>query len=107
MRSLLLLQVTALQYRRQRIIADLPPNIAEAQRAFDQSVTGSLQHLADPRIREPEQTPEESSQRLSREIHAFYQTETGERLSPAADAILALSASMVTALHSLNEAAVR
>ena len=99
LRALLLLQTTTLRYRRTRLLHDLPPRVAEAQRAFDESVRETLQHLAKHSVSLPALPPEQALAELERRIQERY---AGGPISTEAEAVLALSASIVGSLNVLE-----
>lgn len=106
LRSLLLLQVTALQYRRQRLIHELPPVLATAQRSFDETVSACLRHLSDQTNPRPQLSPEDAFRNLNDRVHAYYREVAGGTLPHRSEAILALSDSIASSVHSLREAVV-
>lgn len=72
LRSLLLLQVSALQYRRERPRDELPPPIAEAQRCFDEAVALQLRRLATNLRLERAETVQSAFHGLRDEIYRYY-----------------------------------
>ncbi len=105
LRTLLLLQTALLQYRRQVPIEQLPPNIAHAQQAFDKTVADRLLALAEGRAPLASGSAYESQatqelEHLQREIEKRY-SGSGQ-ISPAANAVLSLSRSIVSILDLLT-----
>jgi multidrug resistance protein MdtO len=95
LRSLLLLQVTHLQYRRERLLHELPDAVAAAQRGFDEAMTSFLRELA---AKYPTALPFPtltSFQILRDAIHEHYNSVAGGVLSVSARAVITLSESMV------------
>ena len=102
LRSILLLQVTMLQYRRRRLIRDLPPPLAAAQRDFDQSVAAFLRALAKSFPRWPEEPAIESPDELRHAVYGYYRQSGVETISPSAHAVLSLADSLAWTLAGMR-----
>ena len=102
LRSLLLLQVTLLQYRRQRLISQLPPAIATAQQNFHHSVAGFLRELAMSYPAQPRVPEFHALDELHQAIQAYYSDTAGGVLSGPAVAILSLSESITSTIESIE-----
>lgn len=102
LRSLLLLQVTMLQYRRQRLLHELPALIAAAQQDFDHSVANFLRQLAASYPAQPKVPEFHTFEKLRRAVETYYEQTAAGVLSPSAIAALSLSESISTTLESME-----
>lgn len=102
LRSLLLLQVTSLQYRKQRLVRDLPPRIAVAQQSFARAVAGFLRDLSSSYPAQPAFPEFHALDDLHNAVQEFYEETTGGVLSSSAIAVLSLSDSITSTIESME-----
>lgn len=95
LRSLVLLQVTNLRYRRQRLLHELPETVATARRRFDDSMASFLRGLAASYPSAVQPVDATAYLALRQAIHQYYDRVAGGVLSVSARAVLSLSESMV------------
>lgn len=107
LRSLLLLQVTMLQYRRQRLMHELPLPIAQALRSFDQSVADFLRRLAADYPARPVTQALHPFEELRATVVAYYQQTSGGVLTSSAIAVLSLAQTISSTLESVESEASR
>jgi hypothetical protein len=102
LRSLLLLQVTALQYRRQRLIRDLPPPLAVAHQNFARAVAGFLRDLASTYPAKPALPEFRALDDLHKAVKDFYNQTTAGVLPSTVIALEALADSIASTLKSMQ-----
>jgi multidrug resistance protein MdtO len=102
LRSLLLLQVTALQYRRQRLIHDLPPSLAVAHQNFVRAVAGFLRELAANYPAQPALPEFLALDDLHKAVKDFYDQTSGGVLPSTTIALEALADSIASTLKSMQ-----
>lgn len=105
LRSLLLLQVTMLQYRRQRLMHELPEPIAQALRSFDHSVASFLRHLGADYPAQPIIPAVHPFEELRGAVVSYYQQASDGGLTPSAIAVLSLAQSIASTLESVESEA--
>jgi multidrug resistance protein MdtO len=102
LRSLLLLQVTALQYRRQRLIGDLPPSLAAAHQNFARAVAGFLRELASNYPAQRVLPEFRALDALHKAVKEFYDQTSGGVLPSPVIALEALADSIASTLKSMQ-----
>lgn len=105
LRSLLLFQVTTLQYRREKLLHELPPAIANAQRQFDVAAATVLRELARTYPEAPTHRVREAYSALDEALHRHYGKAPGELLSPSGRAVLTLAEEITGTIETLAPAA--
>lgn len=105
LRTLLLVEITYLQYRWQRPLKDVPPAIAEAHIAFDKDVSRTMRALANEvGGKPPEAVPDfqASAGNLQHQIQQYYQDQHLPVSVAGAD-LIRLVGSLTSILSSLHE----
>lgn len=105
LRTLFLVQLTLMQYRVQRPLKELPPEISEAQAAFETDVARVLRTMADEvsgRLVLPAPDLSASAENLRLTIHNWYE-DHGLPLSTQAPDVIRLCDSIASILAPLHE----
>ena len=105
LRTLFLVQLTLMQYRMQRPLKELPPEISEAQAAFETDVARVLRTMADEvsgRLVLPAPDLSASAENLRLTIHNWYE-DHGLPLSTQAPDVIRLCDSIASILAPLHE----
>ncbi len=105
LRTLLLVQLTATQYRLQMPLSQLPERIAKAHVAFENDTAGVMRAMADEvRGKTPAAAPDiqASAANLRQEINKSYE-ERGLPVTPQASDVLSLTENIASILASLYE----
>ncbi|MBV8115316.1 MAG: FUSC family protein, partial [Silvibacterium sp.] len=105
LRTLLLVQLTSSQYRMQRPLKDLPPEVAKAQAAFEKDVAHMMRIMADEVCGKTAAPPPDISASAAkvREVTDKWYSDQGLPLSTAATDVLHLTESIASILAPLHE----